>query len=154
MKFRKKIIKNTIEEESQEIKELLSLAKKINIPQFTESFWKIQYNKLYQEWENKKFAYRTRVILTKSFVFIFVAAFSVFFIKFFIPGKIHNEKLVSNSISNSISKSSESEIPYGHTLGIYSPEEQIFPLKNFVDFFNYLPASMQKTIIDNELKSD
>lgn len=153
MKFRKKIIEDKNKEEPGDIKELLLLARKINVPQFSESFWKIQYNKLYQEWESKKASYRTRRILTRSLIFVLLIIFSIFSAKFFIPVKMHNGKISYKPVSKTLNPDGL-QIPYSHTLGIYYPDEQILPLKDFVNYFNYVPAGMQKTIINDILKSE
>lgn len=153
MRFRKKVITDKTKEDSPDVKELLAFAKKIDVPQFSEDFWKIQYNTLYQEWENKKLYYRTKRILLKSVSFVFIIMISVFLTRLFIPVEIHNKQITYNSIFQ-LSQSSQLEIPDSHTLGIYYTEQQIFPLKDFVNYFNYVPTSMQKTIINDVFKSE
>ncbi|MCL5408452.1 MAG: hypothetical protein M1135_00270 [Candidatus Omnitrophica bacterium] len=150
MRFRKKTIEKKDIEEPDDIKELLFLAKKIEVPQFSESFWKMQYNKIYEQWESKKASYRVKKLFARVIPLILFAVFSVYFIRFFIFNQTGNKNISYESISV---LSQETEIPDSHTFGIENTEDRVFPIRDFVDFFNYAPANMQNAIINDVLQS-
>ena len=122
--------------ELDSVKSFFNLAREIKVPEFPETFWKIQYNNLMETWNEKKRVFIFSRILKRGVGFLFVLIAVFMSVRFFPSG---------NKIALHANRSETLPVSFVES-------QQYLPLDEMVNYVDYADRDTQKLIAEEVFK--